>query len=178
MAMQTSGEISIQDLKIFFGAGAPAGGRNGMSDFYRGGAFVPDIAANSGIPTGGEIALSDFYGAEAVRTVTVSPTAQGGDGTGSSFTWNPVTVTYSGGIPSSVVWSFIFTDGGTFSYTTSNGGLTATPSVSGVVDSCSGTLVCTVTFVDETKTASCFLSYLVTSGGGGGFPSGGGGLGS
>ena len=44
MAMQSSGEISIQDLKIVFGAGAT----RGMSDFYRGGTFVPDIAANSG----------------------------------------------------------------------------------------------------------------------------------
>ena len=171
MAMQTSGPISIQDLKIFFGAG----GTRGMSDFYRGGTFVPDISANSGIPTSGEIALGDFYGSQAQRTVTVSPTSQSANGTGSSYTWNPVTVTYAGGIPSSVVWSFSFTSGGTFSYTTSNGGLTATPSVSGVVDSCSGTLVCTVTFVDETKTASCFLSYLITSGGGGGF--GGGGFG-
>ena len=170
MAMQTSGEISIQDLKIFFGAG----GTRGMSDFYRGGTFVPDISANSGIPTSGEIALSDFYGSQAQRTVTVSPTSQGGNGTGSSYTWNPVTVTYTGGIPSSVVWSFSFTNGGTFSYTTINGGLTAIPSVSGVVDSCSGTLDCTVTFVDETKTASCFLSYIITSGGGG---LGGGGFG-
>ena len=172
MAMQTSGEISIQDLKIFFGAGAT----RGMSDFYRGGTFVPNISANSGIPTSGQIALSDFYGSQAQRTVTVSPTSQSANGTGSSHTWNPVTVTYAGGIPSSVVWSFAVTSGGTFSYTTINGGLTAIPSVSGVVDSCSGTLVCTVTFVDETKTASCFLSYFIASGppgGGGGFGGGG-----
>jgi hypothetical protein len=173
MAMQTSGPISIQDLKIFFGAGAT----RGMSDFYRGGTFVPDIAANSGIPTSGEIALSDFYGAEAQRTVTVSPTSQSANGTSSSHTWNPVTVSYAGGIPSSVVWSFAVTSGGTFSYTTINGGLTAIPSVSGVVDSCSGTLICTVTFVDETKTANCFLSYFIAggppSGGGGGFGGGG-----
>lgn len=173
MAMQSSGQISIQDLKIFFGAG----GTRGMSDFYRGGTFVPDIAANSGIPTSGTIALSDFYSAQAQRTVTVSPTSQSANGTASSHTWNPVTVTYAGGIPSSVVWSFSLTSGGTFTYTTSNGGLTATPSVSGVVDSCSGTLVCTVTFVDEVKTATCFLSYFIASGppsgGGGGFGGGG-----
>ena len=173
MALPTSGTLTLADIQTEFGGSNPIG----LSEYYAGGSYVPagTSGTNGAVPSSGTISISDFYGTGVQRTVTVSPTSQSATGTSSSHTWNPVTVTYSGGTPSSVVWSFSFTNGGTFSYTTSNGGLTATPSVSGVVDSCSGTLVCTVTFANETKTASCFLSYLVTSGGGGGEGLGGGG---
>jgi hypothetical protein len=49
---------SLSDLVAFFGGG------NGLADFYRGGAYVPDVAQNSGIPTAaqGGLSLDDFYG--------------------------------------------------------------------------------------------------------------------
>lgn len=58
MALQTTGPISIDDLRNEF-----AGGTNSiLSNYYRGVNFVPDTSTNSGIPTSGEIKLSDFYG--------------------------------------------------------------------------------------------------------------------
>lgn len=60
MALPSSGEISIADLKTEFGSTA-----NNLGAYYRGGGIVPDIAANSGVPTSGSISLADFYGAQA-----------------------------------------------------------------------------------------------------------------
>lgn len=62
MALQTSGQISISDIAAEFGASAP----HKMSDFYRGGEYVPDIPQNSDIPTSGPIKPSQFYGARAL----------------------------------------------------------------------------------------------------------------
>lgn len=163
MPMQTTGAISLQDLGIFFGRG----GTRSLSMFYRGGDFVPDIPANSGIPTSGTIALSDFYGSVAQRTVSLTPSSQSANGTTSSHTFDLVTLTVSGGIPLSIDWSFEVLSGGTFTAQIVNGGYSAIPTVSDVIDSASGSIIATVTFVDEVKTAECFLSYLVAGGGGG-----------
>lgn len=61
MPLQNSGQITIDDLRTEFSAT----GTRGLSDFYRGGTFVPDTPANSGVPASGQIQLSDFYGADA-----------------------------------------------------------------------------------------------------------------
>lgn len=61
MVLQVSGQITIDDLRTEFSATST----RGLSDFYRGGAFVPDTPANAGVPTAGQIQLSDFYGADA-----------------------------------------------------------------------------------------------------------------
>lgn len=65
MALQASGAISIDDIVAEFGGAAP----DGLTEYYRGGAYVPDTAANSGIPTSGAIGLEDFYSASAVTIV-------------------------------------------------------------------------------------------------------------
>lgn len=62
MALQSSGQISIGDLKTEFGDT----GSSSLSEFYRGGSLVPNTGTNAGVPTSGEIKLSDFYGASAV----------------------------------------------------------------------------------------------------------------
>lgn len=67
MALTGSGAISLSDIAGEFGVSAPYS----LTDFYRGGANVPDIPANSGVPTSGAISITDFYGAENF-TVTVS----------------------------------------------------------------------------------------------------------
>lgn len=64
MALQTSGQISISDIAAEFGASAPYK----MSDFYRGGDYVPDTSANSNVPTSGAIKASDFYGASNITS--------------------------------------------------------------------------------------------------------------
>lgn len=57
MALQSSGAISISDLRGEFGGSTP----DAISEYYRAGSLVPDTDVNSGIPTSGVIALSDFY---------------------------------------------------------------------------------------------------------------------
>ena len=61
MVLQTSGAISLNDIQGEFGGSNPIN----INEYYRGGANVPDTAANSGIPTSGTISLDDFYGGDA-----------------------------------------------------------------------------------------------------------------
>ena len=62
MALQTSGQIAVQDLATEFGGNAP----HAMNEYYRGGGLVPDTGTNSGIPTSGQVDLNDFYGGDVV----------------------------------------------------------------------------------------------------------------
>jgi hypothetical protein len=68
MTLQTSGPISINDLKSEWGSSA-----NDLFSYYRGAGIVEDTAANSGIPTSGAISLGDFYGAETTVAVDRIP---------------------------------------------------------------------------------------------------------
>ena len=61
MVLQTSGAISLANIQTEFGGTNPIN----INEYYRGGAYVPDTAANSGIPTSGTISLNDFYGGDA-----------------------------------------------------------------------------------------------------------------
>ena len=70
MALPSSGTLSINDIVGEFGGSAP----HSLSEYYRGGNFVPDSATNSDVPTSGQINISDFYGAASQiwdTTVTV-----------------------------------------------------------------------------------------------------------
>ena len=62
MALQSSGAISLQDLKTEFGDT----GASSLSEFYRGGSLVPNTGTNAAVPTSGQISLTDFYGASAI----------------------------------------------------------------------------------------------------------------
>lgn len=59
MALPTSPPISLNQIKAEFGAT----GTRSLTEFYRGGAFVPNIPANSSVPTSGAISLLNFLGA-------------------------------------------------------------------------------------------------------------------
>lgn len=59
MAMPSSGTITFAQLQTEFGGSNPIS----LSEYYRGGGLVPDIAANAAVPTSGAISLSNFYGA-------------------------------------------------------------------------------------------------------------------
>lgn len=80
MALQTSGQISINDLKTEFGSTS-----NCLADYYAGGGIV-NAATAPNVPTSGQICLSDFYGASAS-----SPTFP------ASYSWRPYdgTISYS-----------------------------------------------------------------------------------
>mgnify|MGYP001269888044 CR=1 FL=1 len=62
MALQTSGTITIGDLRTEFGDT----GSSSLSEFYKGGSLVPNTGTNAAVPTSGTISLSNFYGAAAV----------------------------------------------------------------------------------------------------------------
>ena len=57
MALPDSGQISISQLRTNFGGSAP----DGLGEYYRAGANVPDNAINVAVPSVGAISLSDFY---------------------------------------------------------------------------------------------------------------------
>lgn len=75
MPLQLSGQISIQNLIT------ECGGTGKLSEYYRGGALVPDRAENSAVPTSGVISLSNFYGCNCAP-------GGGGGGGGCCFTGN------------------------------------------------------------------------------------------
>lgn len=58
MTLQASGQISMGDIVAEFGGVA----QHALSEYYRGGAYVQNIAQNTTIPTSGQIKLSNFYG--------------------------------------------------------------------------------------------------------------------
>jgi hypothetical protein len=76
MVLQTSGAISLNDIQTEFGGSNPIN----INEYYRGGANVPDTAANSGIPTSGTISLNDFYGGDS------TPAAPSGTFSAANFT--------------------------------------------------------------------------------------------
>ena len=59
MALQGTGLITLEDVADEFDDAGP----HSLSEFYRGGAEVPEATENANVPTSGEISLSDFYGA-------------------------------------------------------------------------------------------------------------------
>lgn len=61
MTLPSSGIISLKDIDTEFSGPEPYS----LTDFYRGGAFVPDTPANAGVPTSGLLSITDFYGASA-----------------------------------------------------------------------------------------------------------------
>jgi hypothetical protein len=58
MALQTSGPISINDLKAEFSSSS-----NNLRAYLKNAGIVPNIPDNSAVPTSGALSLTDFYGA-------------------------------------------------------------------------------------------------------------------
>jgi hypothetical protein len=77
MALQTSGTISIDDIRNEFGATDGA-----IDAYYRGGGIVVDAPVNNSVPTSGTISLEDFYGASKVLNVVARAWGGGGAGAG------------------------------------------------------------------------------------------------
>ena len=71
-----------------------------LTEYYRGGANVPDITENNGVPTAGQISITDFYGAEvggSTFSITVNG-AQGGGGGGGRGGTTTITGTVASGV--------------------------------------------------------------------------------
>lgn len=58
MALPASGPITLEMLRQQYGGAAP----DSIFEYYKGGAYVPNTAANAGVPTSGPISLFNFYG--------------------------------------------------------------------------------------------------------------------
>lgn len=65
MALPASGQIALSQIIAEFGGGTK------LTDFYKGGLYVPNTAQNAAVPTSGEIKNTDFYGAAATPPVTL-----------------------------------------------------------------------------------------------------------
>lgn len=68
MTLPLSGSISLSQIATEFGGSAP----HSLSEYYRGGANVPNAPPNLAIPTSGSIDLTDFYGADVGPAVLLS----------------------------------------------------------------------------------------------------------
>lgn len=83
MALPESGPLSLSDIQAEFGGTNPIG----LSEYYKGGAFVLNTDYAPNVPTSGTISLSDFYGARRTTLTTVTYTT-----TGDNFAVMPATV--------------------------------------------------------------------------------------
>lgn len=96
MALQSSGSITLNQIKTYFG------GPGNLKDYYRGGAYVSNAMLNQNISSSGSISLGQFYGAAIVSPGTVYDWYGNSDGSGgtSSFTipnYNTLTFIVQGG---------------------------------------------------------------------------------
>ena len=66
MALPSSGTLSLGQIQTEFGGTNPIG----MSEYYRGGAFV--TSNNTSVPTSGTISINNFYGAVKQFAFTIS----------------------------------------------------------------------------------------------------------
>ncbi len=106
MPMPSSGTITFAQLQTEFGGSNPIS----LNEYYRGGAYVPNITANNAVPTSGAISLSNFYSATALYPITIVSTW------GSNFGASPVvsdakTLTVPSGNPGTVRFDISASDG-------------------------------------------------------------------
>lgn len=66
MALQTSGQISLNSIASEFGGTQP----HSISEYYNGAGLVPNKLYNVNIPTSGQISFSNFYGASQIIVET------------------------------------------------------------------------------------------------------------
>lgn len=108
MPLPSSGPISLEMIRQFYGGAAP----DSIFEYYRGGAYVPNTAGNSGVPTSGAISLFNFYGQGSGGGGGPALTASNSGATGSVFQNEPAPATRS--VSGS---GTVFASGGSGSYT-------------------------------------------------------------
>lgn len=111
MALPSSGAISLLAIQNEFGGANPIS----ISEYYKGGANVPNTTTNASVPTSGTISFNDFHGASDVPPLsgTKSGNAFGTRNTSGVAVSNSVTITPSGGVsPYTYAWSFVSGDSG------------------------------------------------------------------
>lgn len=68
MAIPSSGAISLATIQTEYGGANPIS----LSEYYRGGTYVPNTATTTTIPTSGTISVSNFYGTSNTQYFTIS----------------------------------------------------------------------------------------------------------
>lgn len=76
-ALQSSGAITLAQVQTEFGGSNPIS----MSEYYRGGSYVPSHGGTTGIPSSGQISMSQFYGKQDENPQPTSWSATLGTGT-------------------------------------------------------------------------------------------------
>ena len=76
-ALQSSGAITLAQIQTEFGGSNPIS----MSEYYRGGSYVPSHGGTTGIPSSGQISMSQFYGKQDENPQPTSWSATLGTGT-------------------------------------------------------------------------------------------------
>ena len=97
MVLQASGLMSLSNIKTEFNGIDPVE----LSDYYRGGIYVPNITLNANVPTSGTINLQNFYGAT-ISTFNISPNV-GTVNEGGTVRFNVTTSNFSG----TLYWSIL-----------------------------------------------------------------------
>lgn len=70
MALPVSGPLKISDIVTEFGGSVP----DSLTEYYRGGLYVPNTPTNAGVPASGTIRIGNFYGASATVSASYSGT--------------------------------------------------------------------------------------------------------
>ena len=73
--LPASGQISLDDLQSQFGGSTPIS----IDEYYRNGAYVTSLPANSGIPISGQLSMSSFYGGTGIFYYTSTITSNYGN---------------------------------------------------------------------------------------------------
>jgi len=97
MVLQASGLMSLSNIKSEFNGVDPVE----LSDYYRGGIYVPNITLNANVPTSGSINLQNFYGAT-ISTFNISPNVGTVD-EGGTVRFNVTSSNFSG----TLYWSIL-----------------------------------------------------------------------
>jgi len=159
MTLPSTGAISMAMLRAEFGgaAGTP------LHSYYRGGAYVPNTAANAAIPTAPPITLHDFRGASASTALSVSlspPTITRLAAPG-NVTTAVCTATATGGAgPRTYAWTRL---SGATQITAVNPSSSATAFAATITASSNYTAVFRCTVTDSTGSASANVTVNIAS---------------
>jgi len=108
MALPTSGQISLNDIKNEFGGSSS---NIYISNYYRGGSYVPNTSVNNSIPTSGTVYFSYYYGGtnQQVWSPTINNATWGGFKSNDTYTGYKSSVlgSYYGGSMSDYTIDFL-----------------------------------------------------------------------
>lgn len=140
MALPASGAISLLDIQNEFGGANPIA----LSEYYRGGTYVPNTSNNTSIPTSGTISLNDFHGASALQGSLSPSSAFGSTTVAGACTTNSVVASGTGN-SGTLSYVYAFVSGDTFTRNGTGATASFTANVSGAAPDKDATWKVTIT---------------------------------